>query len=129
MREFISAIVLSLGGDDGVFESEIICSDRALSDASIFTWVHASMVSSVDSKFVRFVLSDSCNVLLMFLALSARTDEVLPAETPGESEDEDDDDDDDDDDDESDESDESDEPEPNENPSRRRRTEAALVTT
>ena len=119
MREFISAIVLSLGGDDGVFESEIICSDRALSDASIFTWVHASMVSSVDSKFVRFVLSDSCNELLMFLALSARTDEVLPAETPGESEDEDDDD----------ESDESDEPEPNENPSRRRRTEAALVTT
>ena len=107
MREFISAIVLSLGGDDGVFESEIICSDRALSDASIFTWVHASMVSSVDSKFVRFVLSDSCNELLMFLTLSAKTDEFLPADTPGESDE-----------------DESDETNPS-----RRRTEAALATT
>jgi hypothetical protein len=78
------------------------------------------MVSSVDSKFVRFVLSDSCNELLMFLALSARTDEFLPAETPGES---------DEDDDESDESDESDDDDPpNENPSRRR-TEVALATT
>ena len=75
------------------------------------------MISSVVSKFVRFVLSDSCNELLMFLALSARMEDCLPAITPGESDEDDDDDDD----------DESDD-EPNENPSRLRNRDA-LVTT
>lgn len=105
-KEFMSAIVLSLGGDVGFFESAIICSERAFSDAMIFACVQASMTSSVVSKFVRFVLSESCNELLMFLALSVRTDDCLPAKTPGESEDDE---------------DESESDESDENPSRRRR--------
>ena len=49
MSEFMSATVLSLGGDimaDWSFESAIICADSAFMDATIFPWVHASATSN-----------------------------------------------------------------------------------
>ena len=52
MSEFMSATVLSLGGDrmaDWSFESAIICSDSAFMDATIFPWVHASATSNAVS--------------------------------------------------------------------------------